>query len=134
MRKVILANLPEGMEERTNWGVISYEVPLARNPKTYNGQPLMYAGLARQKNYYAVYLMGITPEFRDAYRKTGKKLDAGVCCIRFKSLDDLPLELIGNTVGSMTVDEFIARAESARTSRKEGAARPARKKAGAKNP
>jgi uncharacterized protein YdhG (YjbR/CyaY superfamily) len=117
VRKVIRANLPKGMEERMNWGMINYQVPLSRYPKTYNGQPLAYASLAKQKNFYAVYLMGITPEFREAYRKTGKKLDAGVSCIRFKTLDDLPLDLIGKAVGSMTMDEYIARSENARSKR-----------------
>jgi len=114
VRNVIRKNLPAGMEERMNWGVISYEIPLSRYPKTYNGQPLMYAALAAQKNHYALYLMGMTPQFREAYRKTGKKLDAGVGCIRFKSLDDLPLELIGAEIGRPTVEEYIERFERAR--------------------
>jgi len=113
VRRVIRKNLPKGVEERMNWGMISYEIPLSRHPKTYNGQPLMFAALAAQKNYYAVYLMGITPEFREEYRKSGKKLDAGVGCVRFKSLDDLALDLIGRWVGGWTVEAFIARVEAA---------------------
>ena len=114
VRSVIRKNLPKGMEERMDWGVISYEIPLARYPKTYNGRPLMYAALAAQKNYCALYMMGMTPQFREAYRKAGKKLDAGVACIRFKSLDDLPLELIGAEIGRPTVEEYIERFERAR--------------------
>ena len=59
VRQTILANLPVGYEEAMNWGMITYQVPLARYPKTYNGQPLAYAALASQKNYMAVYLTGI---------------------------------------------------------------------------
>ena len=114
VRKVVRANLPKGMVERMNWGMVSYEIPLKRYPKTYNGQPLMYAALARQKNHYALYLMCITPRFRDAYQKAGKKLDAGVGCIRFKALDELPLEVIADGIASQAVEEFIQRYEASR--------------------
>ena len=56
VRDVVLANLPEGYEETMRWGMISYEIPLARYPETYNGQPLSYAGLASQKRHFALYL------------------------------------------------------------------------------
>ena len=59
VRQVILDNLPEGYEEAMNWGMITYQVPLATYPETYNKQPLMYAALASQKNHMAVYLTGI---------------------------------------------------------------------------
>ena len=59
VRAEILANLPEGYEEALNWGMITYQVPLERFPDTYNGQPLMYAGLASQKNHMAVYLIAV---------------------------------------------------------------------------
>ena len=83
VRKVIVRNLPRGFEEVMDWGVISYHIPLSRYPATYNKKPLMYAGLAAQKNYCAVYLMGLYQgcemllEFRDAYKRAGKKLDMG---------------------------------------------------------
>jgi uncharacterized protein YdhG (YjbR/CyaY superfamily) len=120
VRGEILANLPEGFTETMNWGMISYEVPLSRYPDTYNGKPLMYAALASQKRHMAVYLSGVysDPErrdaFLDAYRATGKKLDMGKSCVRFASLDDLPLELIGTTIASMSVDEFIVSYEAGR--------------------
>ena len=75
VRKVIRANLPKGIVESMNWGMIVYEVPLRTYPDTYNGQPLAYAGLASQKNHMSVYLMGIygsdalRAEFEDAYRR-----------------------------------------------------------------
>ena len=57
VRNVVLDKLPEGYAESMNWGMISWEIPLERYPKTYNKQPLMYAALASQKNYMSLYLM-----------------------------------------------------------------------------
>ena len=113
VRQTILENLPEGYDEVINWGMITYEVPLETYPNTYNGKPLMYAALASQKNHMAVYLMGcymapeVRNEFEKAYKKSGKRFDAGKSCIRFKKIDDLPLELLGKTIASMDVNEFI---------------------------
>ena len=96
-----------------NWGMITYEVPLDTFPDTYNGKPLMYVALASQKNHMSVYLIGcyILPEirnkFKNAYKQSGKKFDAGKSCIRFKKVQDLSLELIGKTIGSMSVEQFI---------------------------
>ena len=120
VRGEILANLPEGFVETMNWGMISYEVPLERYPDTYNGKPLMYAGLASQKRHMAVYLSGVYSDdgrrdaFLDAYRATGKKLDMGKSCVRFTKLENLPVELIGETIASMSVDDFIAAYEAGR--------------------
>ena len=92
--------------------MITYEVPLERFPETYNDKPLMYAALASQKNHMSLYLMGcymspdIRKNFEDAYKKSGKKFDAGKSCIRFKKVQDLSLELIGKTIGSMSVELF----------------------------
>jgi len=124
VRQTILANLPEGYEEAINWGMITYQVPLARYPKTYNGQPLAYAALASQKSHMAVYLTGIYADdatrqaFEAAYRATGKRYDVGKSCVRFRKLDDLPLALIGESVARFGVDEFIAQAEKAHPVRK----------------
>ena len=113
VREEILKNLPTGYVEVMNWGMITYEVPLETFPDTYNGKPLMYAALASQKNHMSVYLMGcyMSPEiqnkFENAYKQSGKKFDAGKSCIRFKKEEDLPLELIGKTIGSMSVEQFI---------------------------
>jgi uncharacterized protein YdhG (YjbR/CyaY superfamily) len=120
VRNVILDNLPQGFEEAMNWGMISYQVPLERYPDTYNGQPLMYAALASQKNHMAVYLTsvytdeGSRAEFEAAYRATGKKMDVGKSCVRFKKLEDLPLELVGETIARTSVAEFIDTFERAR--------------------
>ena len=113
VREVITQNLPTGYDEVMNWGMITYEVPLVKFPETYNGKPLMYAALASQNNHMSVYLMGcymspdIRKEFENAYKKSGKKFDAGKSFIRFKKVDDLPLKLIGETIASMSVEEFI---------------------------
>ena len=113
VRNVILENLPDGFVEAMNWGMISYEVPLDRHSDTYNGKPLMYAALASQKNHMAVYLTSIYVDgetenwFRSEYEATGKKLDMGKSCVRFKSLDQLPLDLIGRVIAGTSVDELI---------------------------
>lgn len=132
VREVVLARLPEGIEESMNWGMIAYQVPLERYPDTYNGQPLLYAALASQKNHMAVYLMGIygsdslRATFEDAYRATGKRMDVGKSCVRFRRLDDLPLDVIGDAVGAVRLEDFLAvhdQAASLRTSRKRPALR-----------
>ena len=113
VRDVILENLPEGYVEEMNWGMITYSVPLETYPDTYNGQPLMYAALASQKNHMAVYLSGVYADegrrdsFLDKYRETGKRLDMGKSCVRFRRIDDLPVDLIGETIAGIDVETFI---------------------------
>jgi uncharacterized protein YdhG (YjbR/CyaY superfamily) len=120
VRDAIVEYLPAGYVESMNWGMITYEIPLETYPKTYNGKPLMYAALASQKNHMAVYLSGVyvsedaAADFHRAYKATGKKLDMGKSCVRFKKLDDLPVDLIGQTIGSTSVEEFIDIYERAR--------------------
>ena len=103
-----------------NWGMIAYEVPLERYPDTYNGEPLMYAALAAQKRHYSLYLTSVyqDPErldrLKDQFREAGKKVDMGKSCVRFKKLDDLPLEVIGQVIASDSVDEFVRGYEEAR--------------------
>jgi hypothetical protein len=102
------------------WGMITYSLPLARYPETYNGQPLLFAALAAQKNYYALYLMcaymGAEREraLRRAFRDAGKRLDMGKSCVRFRSLEDLPLEGIGRLIASCPPEAFIAAYEAGR--------------------
>lgn len=124
VRAVILENLPEGYEEVMNWGMITYQVPLAAKPDTYNKQPLMYAALASQKNHMAIYLTNIytsesaSTEFEKAYRATGKRYDVGKSCVRFRKLEDLPLDLIGNAIAQTGMLDFIADYEQMREGRK----------------
>ncbi len=120
VREVVLANLPDGFEETMRWGMISYEVPLTRHAETYNGQPLSYAGLASQKRYVSLYLSCVyaDPErgaaFEVRYRATGKKLNMGKSCVRFRHVEDLPLELIAEVIAGTSVDEFLALYEKTR--------------------
>jgi len=113
VREVVLANLPEGYEEVVNWGMITYQVPLDLEPDTYNGRPLMYAALASQKNHMAVYLTGVYSDpaaraaFESGYRASGKRLDMGKSCVRFRSLDDLPLDVVAEAIRRFEVAEFI---------------------------
>jgi uncharacterized protein YdhG (YjbR/CyaY superfamily) len=120
VRDVIVERLPDGYVEEMNWGMISYSVPLETYPDTYNGQPLMYAAVASQKNHMAVYLSGVYADegrretFLDKYRETGKRLDMGKSCVRFRTIDDLPVDLIGDTIAGIDVDTFIEVYEAAR--------------------
>lgn len=124
VRATILDNLPDGYEELMQFGMIGYCVPLSRYPKTYNGAPLNYTALASQKNHMSIYLMGcygdarLVKWFEAEFKKSGKRLNMGKSCVRFKKLDDLPLELIGQAVGRMPVDDFIALYERSRAQSK----------------
>ena len=121
VRDVVNARLPDGYEERMDWGMISWVVPLQDYPETYNKRPLCYAALASQKQHMAVYLMGLYtdgPEaqwFRDQYADRGMRLDMGKSCVRFKSLDDVPLDVLGEAIAMIPVGEFIARHEASRS-------------------
>ena len=113
VREVVLANLPDGYVETMNWGMISYEVPLETYPDTYNGKPLNYVALASQKNYMALYLTGIDADddvrrqFEESYRATGKRYDVGKSCVRFRSLDDLPLDVVGEAIRAFPLESFL---------------------------
>lgn len=123
VRDVILNNLDASYEEGMQYGVIGYYVPHLVYPKGYHcdpRQPLPFAALASQKNYMSLYLMSVycgcvdcspsnehTRWFRDAWAKTGKKLDMGKACIRFKKVDDLPLDLIGEAIRRVPASMYI---------------------------
>ena len=124
VRQVVLDNLPPGYVETMNWGMITYEIPLDRYPTTYNKQPLMYAALASQKRHMAVYLTNVYADgsveswFRERYLATGKRLDMGKSCVRFRKLDDLPLELVGEAIARTPVAEFVELYRASRSGRK----------------
>lgn len=113
VRETILENLPAGYIETMNWGMISYEVPLSVYPDTYNKKPLLYAALASQKNHMAVYLNGIycdktlKERFEKDYLATDKKLDMGKCCVRFKKLENLPLEVVGQAIAALPMADYV---------------------------
>jgi hypothetical protein len=120
VREVLVAHVPPGFEECMSFGMISYVVPLSRYPKTYNRQPLMLAGLVSQKTGLSLHLLNLYMDpsseewFVSAWKATGRKLDMGKGCVRFKSLQDLSLELIGEAIGRVSVEDFIARYEASR--------------------
>jgi hypothetical protein len=126
VRDMVLAHLPEGYEETMNWGMISYEVPLSRYQVTYNKQPLGYVALAAQKNYYSLYVMSCYQDsddeawLREQFRKAGKKLDMGKCCVRFKRVEDLPLEAIGEVISRTPPETTIERYEESRKLTRKG--------------
>lgn len=113
VRKVILKNLPKGYQESLNWGILSYEVPLTQCPDTYNGQPLGYVALGSQKNYMTLHLMNVYGDekarqwFQSAFKASGKKLDMGKACVRFRKVEDLPLDVIGEAVARTPMREWI---------------------------
>ena len=121
VRETILKNLPKGYAEGIQYGMIGYYVPHGVYPAGYHAdpkQPLPFAGLASQKNHMALYLMCVYGDpkletwFRSAWKETGKKLDMGKSCVRFKSIDDVPLKLIGQTLKRVPVTTFIERYEA----------------------
>jgi hypothetical protein len=120
LRDLVNANLPDGYVERMSWGMIGWEVPLDRYPDTYNGQPLVYAGLAAQKNYTALYLNCVYASNERAERlkaqwaAAGRKLDMGKSCLRFKRAEDVAEEVLAQTIRSIPVDRFIAEYEAGR--------------------
>jgi uncharacterized protein YdhG (YjbR/CyaY superfamily) len=120
VREAILANLAPGFEEAMQYGMPSYRIPLERYPETYNGQPLTIASVASQKRHMALYLNCVYSDdteatrFRDAWTATGKRLDMGKSCVRFRKLDDVPLDVVAGTIARTSVDGFIAAYERAR--------------------
>lgn len=127
LRKVIKKNLPKGYREHVGSGMIVYDVPLDTFPDTYNGQPLMYIGLASQKNHMALYLLSAYDDpqqekyLQDAFKKEGKKLDMGKSCVRFKKLDELALDAIAYVVASTLPSELIAKHEAVHGAKKKAA-------------
>ena len=123
VRQVILKNLDKSYEEGMSYGAIGYCVPHRLYPAGYHCKPelpLPFAGLASQKNYMSIYLMcqygdeGEESWFRAAWKKTGKKLDMGKSCIRFKRLEDVALEVVGEAIRRMPAKKYLARYESLR--------------------
>lgn len=122
LRETILKNLPEGFEECMNYGMLGYVVPHSKYPDGYHcdtTKPLPFMNLASQKNSVNFYHMGIysDPEllawFKSEYPKhASNKLDMGKSCIRFKNINKIPVELIGELVSKMTADQWIERYES----------------------
>lgn len=120
LRDLVNANIPDGYVERMSWGMIGWEVPLERFSDTYNKQPLVYAGLAAQKNHTALYLNCVyaseerTQRLKDAWAAAGKRLDMGKSCLRFKSADQVAEQVLAETIASIPIETFIAEYEAGR--------------------
>jgi uncharacterized protein YdhG (YjbR/CyaY superfamily) len=121
--KVIRANLAEGFEEGMQYGMIGWFVPHRLYPQGYHcnpDEPLPFAHLASQKNHLALYLMCLYTDsaemerFRQRWAATGKKLDMGKACIRFKRATELALDVIGETFARVTVEKFVEHYEAGR--------------------
>lgn len=128
VRDVILENLDKDYSEVMSHGMIGYCVPHRVYPSGHHGdprQPLLFAALASQKNYMSLYLMSIycgceggeesehARWFRQAWAKTRKKLDTGKACIRFRKVDDLALDVIGEAIRRVPVKVFLEQYEAA---------------------
>ena len=124
LRQVISSNLPRGFEEVIQYGMITYAVPLSLYPPGYHtapGQPLPFISLSSQKNYVALYHMGLYADagllswFTDAYsRQVAGKLDMGKSCIRFKKPGTIPYGLLGELASRMSQQQWIAAYEAER--------------------
>lgn len=122
LRKIIVENIPKGFSETISYGMIGYVVPHEIYPKGYDCDPklpLPFMSIASQKNFVALYHMGIYADkklyewFVEEYPKHSKyKLDMGKSCIRFKRMNDIPYNLIEELVKKMTVKEWIDLYES----------------------
>lgn len=122
LREVFKANLPEGFTEQMSYGMLGYVVPHSIYPKGYHCSPelpLPFVNIASQKNFIAVYHMGIYSDekllnwFVEEFPKHSKaKLDMGKSCIRFKKMDQIPYDLIGELLTKMTVNQWIERYDS----------------------
>lgn len=121
VRRVVKKHLPKGYQEGMTYGGITWSVPLRIYPGTYNGQPLCYVALANQKHYASLHVMiayGSSAQLtrlKEGFRKAGKKLDMGKSCIRFKTADDLALDVIGEVIASTPMGRYIEIAELARS-------------------
>jgi hypothetical protein len=114
--------IPKGYVESMQYGLPGWEVPLKRYPQGYLNRKdiaIPFAGFASQKNHMAIYLMCVEGGksekwIRDEYKKRGMKLDMGKSCIRFKKLEDVALDVIGEAVSGPSVDDFIKVYEKSR--------------------
>jgi Domain of unknown function (DU1801) len=132
VRRLILDNLDRGFEERMQYGMIGYCVPHAIFPAGYHCDPaqtLPFAGLAAQKNAYSLYMMGLYGDagllrwFAAAWATTGRKLDMGKSCIRFKKVDDLAPDVIAEAFRRQTLAGFVAMYERSLDARTGGPAK-----------
>jgi len=115
MRKVVRRYLPKGYKESIQYGSLAYVVTLEKFTAGYLNrkiEALPYICLASQKNYISLHLMGLYGDgesnFRKDFKASGKRLDMGKCCVRFRSIDDLPLDVVGKAISRFSVDQWVA--------------------------
>jgi hypothetical protein len=117
VRAAVNKGLPKGYREGIQYGMIGWCVPHELFPAGYHcdpDQPLAFAGLGNQKNHMALYLMCVYGDtghrewLEKEWKKTGKKLDMGKSCIRFKKAEDVPLDVITAAVARVPVDKYVA--------------------------
>jgi hypothetical protein len=124
VRAVVKKHLPAGYREGMEYGYIGWSVPLSVYPDTYNGQPLCYAALASQKSHMALYLMcayagsPIKHRLVKGFKDAGKKLDMGRSCIRFKKLEDLPLDMIADVTAAVPMKKYVEIAKATHAKKK----------------
>ncbi|HEV2806292.1 MAG TPA: DUF1801 domain-containing protein [Chthoniobacterales bacterium] len=132
VRKGINRALPKGYEEGIQWGMMSWFVPLTTYPAGYGGNkkvPLPVISLASMKNYMALHMVCFygQPELREwflaQYAKSGKKLDMGQGCLRFKTLEDLALEVVEKTIAKLPVEKYVAGYQAMRNGKRTTAKR-----------
>jgi hypothetical protein len=120
VRQVVLDNLPAGYEETIEWGAIAYAIPLETYSDTYNGRPLCIAALAAGKNYCSLHLLAVYGHaptrkwFEEQFKQSGKKLDMGKACVRFRTAEDLPLDVIAKVIARVPPDKYIKTYEESR--------------------
>lgn len=112
IRSLVVEHLPDGYEEALLWGMPTYVIPLDRSGPTSNGQPLAYVAFAARKHGWSLYLMGLYSDSDEvrAFRERwagAKRLDLGKSCLRFRSLDDIDVPLVAETIASTPVDRFL---------------------------
>lgn len=128
VRDVVNANVDPAFEEGMQYGMIGWYLPHSRYPAGYHcdpKQPLPFAGLASQKQHFSLYMMGlyVCPDmderaglahwFRTAWENTGRKLDMGKACVRFKKLDDVALDVVAEAFRVLTAAKYVQRYEAA---------------------
>ncbi len=128
LRESVSENIPDGFEEMMNYGMIGYVVPLSLYPAGYHvkpGTPLPFTNIGNQKNFIGLYHMGLYSDpalldwFQTEYAKRCKyKLDMGKSCVRFKKMDDIPYDLVGELMTKITPEEWVAKYESAISDKK----------------
>jgi hypothetical protein len=133
VRELVNSRIPPGYEEGLQYGMISWFVPFTTLAETYNNEPLCVASLGSQKNYMSLYLMSVYADpalrkwFESAYKKSGKKLDIGKSCVRFKTVEALPLDVIGDAVARVSVDKYVEKYLEIREAPKKTKAKAAKK-------